>query len=131
MAWPTKSKYRLWMGKHEISWDLYELWMLNIDRDNQAFKKLEETKSDSLSDAVTKPTAPYTDMTFGMGKTGYPAICMTQLSAKCIGMVKCKNSGGFIASQQRPSGNMPAKREPVPLTILEMIPRSCPNSRGI
>ena len=57
-----------WMGMHELTWDLYELWMLNIDRDNRAYKKLEETKSDSLSDAVTKPTAPYTDMTFGMGK---------------------------------------------------------------
>ena len=71
-----------WMGKHELTWDLYELWMLNIDRDNRAYKKLEETKSDSLSDAATKPTAPYTHMTFGMGKSGYPAICMTQLSAK-------------------------------------------------
>ena len=54
--------------------------MLNIDRDNRAFKKLEETKSDSI-DAVTKPCS-LPDMTFGMGKTGYPAICMTQLSAK-------------------------------------------------
>ena len=28
------------------------------------------------------PTKPYADMTFGMGKQGYPAICMTQFAAK-------------------------------------------------
>ena len=84
-----------WMGKHELTWDLYELWMLNIDRDNRAYKKLEETKSDSLSDAVTKPTAPYTDMTFGMGKSGYPAICMTQLSAKMYCMWLSARTGKF------------------------------------
>ena len=84
-----------WMAKHELSWDLYELWMLNIDRDNRAYKKLEETKSDSLSDAVTKPTAPYTDMTFGMGKSGYPAICMTQLSAKMYSMWLSARTGRF------------------------------------
>ena len=84
-----------WIGKHELTWDLYELWMLNIDRDNRAYKKLEETKSDSLSDAVTKPTAPYTDMTFGMGKSGYPAICMTQLSAKMYCMWLSARTGKF------------------------------------
>ena len=84
-----------WMAKHELTWDLYELWMLNIDRDNRAYKKLQETKSDSLSDAVTKPTAPYTDMTFGMGKSGYPAICMTQLSAKMYSMWLSARTGRF------------------------------------
>ena len=84
-----------WMGKHELTWDLYELWMLNIDRDNRVYRKLEETKSDSLSDAVTKPTAPYTDMTFGMGKSGYPAICMTQLSAKMYCMWLSARTGRF------------------------------------
>jgi formylglycine-generating enzyme required for sulfatase activity len=31
---------------------------------------------------LTQPTKPYTDMTFGMGKPGFPAICMTQHSAR-------------------------------------------------
>ena len=61
-------------------------------------KKLEETKSDSLSDAVTKPTAPYTDMTFGMGKSGYPAICMTQLSAKMYCMWLSARTGALSSS---------------------------------
>ena len=40
------------------------------------------TELEKKADAVTRPTKPYTDMTFGMGKDGYPAICMTQLAAK-------------------------------------------------
>jgi formylglycine-generating enzyme required for sulfatase activity len=39
-----------------------------------------------LADAISMPTRPYADMTFGMGRDGFPAICMTQLAAK----VYCK-----------------------------------------
>jgi formylglycine-generating enzyme required for sulfatase activity len=39
-------------------------------------------QTEQLSDAVTRPTKPYTDMTFGMGQSGFPAICMTQLAAR-------------------------------------------------
>ena len=84
-----------WMGKYEITWDEYELWMINLDKDNREYNKVEETKADSLSDAVTKPTAPYTDMTFGMGKSGHPAICMTQLSAKMYCMWLSARTGKF------------------------------------
>ena len=84
-----------WMGKYEITWDEYELWMLNLDKDNREYNKLELTKADALSDAVTKPTAPYTDMTFGMGKSGHPAICMTQLSAKMYCMWLSARTGKF------------------------------------
>ncbi len=35
-----------------------------------------------MADAVAIPTKPYSDMTFGMGKESYPAICMTQFAAK-------------------------------------------------
>ena len=24
-----------WMGKHEVTWDEYELWMINLDKDNR------------------------------------------------------------------------------------------------
>ena len=36
---------------------------------------------DPLADAVSKPTKPYVEMSFGMGKDGYPAISMTQHAA--------------------------------------------------
>ena len=84
-----------WMAKYELKWDEYELWMLNLDKDNRKYKKLDPTFSDELSDGVTKPTAPYTDMTFGMGKNGYPAICMTQLAAKMYSMWLSARTGRF------------------------------------
>ena len=70
-----------WMGKYEVTWDEYEIWSsaLDIKRRMPADKV---TSFDRLADAVARPTAPYTDMTFGMGKNGYPAICMTQYAAK-------------------------------------------------
>ncbi len=84
-----------WMGKYEVTWDEYELWMINLDKDNREYNKIESTPADELSDAVTKPTSPYTDMSFGMGKRGYPAICMTQLSAKMYCMWLSARTGKF------------------------------------
>ena len=83
------------MGKYEVTWDEYELWMINLDKDNREYNKKESDKADVLSDAVTKPTAPYVDMSFGMGKSGHPAICMTQLSAKMYCMWLSARTGQF------------------------------------
>jgi formylglycine-generating enzyme required for sulfatase activity len=71
-----------WMGKHEVTWNEYEIWMFEIDIKLRNLKKVEPSQLDKSADAVARPTKPYTDMTFGMGKDGYPAICMTQLAAK-------------------------------------------------
>ncbi len=71
-----------WMGKCEVTWDEYEIWMFSLDIQRRELNKATTTESEKQADAVTRPTKPYTDMTFGMGKEGYPAICMTQLAAK-------------------------------------------------
>jgi formylglycine-generating enzyme required for sulfatase activity len=71
-----------WMGKHEVTWDEYEIWMFNLDIQRRELNKVEPTEREKLADAMTRPTKPYTDMTFGMGKEGFPAICMTQHAAK-------------------------------------------------
>lgn len=75
-----------WMGKCEVTWDEYEIWTFALDIQRRKLAKVEPTERDKLADAVTRPTKPYTDMTFGMGKEGFPAICMTQWAAKnyCI-----------------------------------------------
>jgi len=66
-----------WMGQHEITWDEYELFMYPGER-----KKDDEGNYTSESaDAVTRPTKPYVEMSFGMGKNGFPAISMTQHGA--------------------------------------------------
>jgi len=71
-----------WMGKCEVTWNEYEIWMFNLDVQRRELNKVAPTEMEQQADAVTRPTKPYTDMTFGMGKEGYPAICMTQLAAK-------------------------------------------------
>ncbi len=63
-----------WMGKYEVTWDEYRLFMF-------ARQAGETQHQDELVDAVSRPTRPYVEMSFGMGIEGYPAISMTQHAA--------------------------------------------------
>jgi formylglycine-generating enzyme required for sulfatase activity len=73
-----------WMGKYEITWDAYEVWMADLDILRRQVTDIKANTRDKLADKyqLTQPTKPYTDMSFGMGKRGFPAICMTQHSAR-------------------------------------------------
>ena len=71
-----------WMEKCEVTWDEYELFMFSLDVQRRKLDEREPTELEKLAEVVTRPTKPYTDMTFGMGKETFPAICMTQLAAK-------------------------------------------------
>jgi len=71
-----------WMGKCEVTWDEYDIWSFSLDQKIRKLRGFEATEQDKVADAVTRPTPPYTDMTFSMGHDGFPAICMTQLAAK-------------------------------------------------
>jgi formylglycine-generating enzyme required for sulfatase activity len=71
-----------WMGKYEVTWDEYEIWMFSLDIARRKLTGTAPTLLDQKADAVSRPTKPYTDMTFGMGKKRCPAICMTQAAAK-------------------------------------------------
>lgn len=70
-----------WMEKCEVSWQEYELWGLGIDKQRRPTDG-SATQWDKTADVLANPTKPYSDMSFGMGKQGYPAICMTQFAAK-------------------------------------------------
>ena len=71
-----------WMGKCEITWDQFDVYNESVDqRMRQVFGR-QANERDLAVDGVTKPTEPYTDMSFGMGRGEYPAICMTQHAAK-------------------------------------------------
>ncbi len=64
-----------WMSKVEVTWDIFEPFL---------YKDYEKSNSSNIPaqvDAVTRPTKPYLDMTFGMGKQNHPALAMTQYSA--------------------------------------------------
>ncbi len=72
-----------WMGKCEVTWDEFETWAFSLDVQRRKTKQAQEMPPyDNLADAVLRPTKPYTDMSFDMGKTGRPAICMTQYAAQ-------------------------------------------------
>jgi formylglycine-generating enzyme required for sulfatase activity len=63
-----------WMQAHEVTWDEYRLFMFATQGGEIAHK-------DELVDAVSRPTRPYVEMSFGMGINGFPAISMTQHAA--------------------------------------------------
>jgi formylglycine-generating enzyme required for sulfatase activity len=70
-----------WMAKHEVTWDEFELFS-SRNMEARALAESGETKKDNPRvDAVSRPTPPYVDMTFGMGKNGFPAISMTHYAA--------------------------------------------------
>jgi formylglycine-generating enzyme required for sulfatase activity len=70
-----------WMAKFEVTWDEFELFMFPEDEKKLAKATGGESILNPLADAVTRPSKPYVEMTFGMGKYGHPAICMTQHAA--------------------------------------------------
>ena len=67
-----------WIGKFEVTWDEYDQFAFN--------ESLTEAPRDSeakpaTADAVTRPTPPYADESFGYGKGRMPAISMTHHAA--------------------------------------------------
>lgn len=62
------------MQAHEVTWDEYRLFMFANQANEGAHK-------DEIVDAVSRPTRPYVEMSFGMGIDGFPAISMTQNAA--------------------------------------------------
>jgi formylglycine-generating enzyme required for sulfatase activity len=76
-AHPVKVR-PFWMGKMEVTWDEYDLYW----RKSPAAKKdSATTPRDKDADAVTRPTPPYADETFGHGREGNPVLCITHHAA--------------------------------------------------
>ena len=70
-----------WMGKFEVTWNMYEPFMITGVARNKDGSPENIPADAELVDVVSSPTTPYTEMSFGMGTDGYPAICMTQHAA--------------------------------------------------
>ena len=67
-----------WMGACEVTWAEYDLWSTDDQRPQS--KK---------PDGMARPTPPYMDMTFNMGRDGYPAICMSHVAARQYRYQQC------------------------------------------
>jgi formylglycine-generating enzyme required for sulfatase activity len=70
-----------WMGAFEVTWNEFELFMYPDEERKLKESHPTDPEVDKLSDAVTRPSKPYVEMSFGMGKDGYPAIAMTHHAA--------------------------------------------------
>jgi formylglycine-generating enzyme required for sulfatase activity len=74
-----------WMGAFEVSRDEFDV-----------FYKDETTSQNSEVDAVTRPSAQYIDLTWGMGKSGgYPVNSMSQYAALMYCRWLYKKTGVF------------------------------------
>ena len=63
--------HAFWMGAYEVTRDEFDV-----------FLKDEQTSQNIDLDAITRPSAQYVDLTWGMGKEGgYPANSMSQFGA--------------------------------------------------
>jgi formylglycine-generating enzyme required for sulfatase activity len=73
-----------WMGKYEVSWDEFDQFAFSLDLKKKAREQIDlakQSQTERNADAVTRPTPPYADMTFGYGRDRQPAICMTHHAA--------------------------------------------------
>ena len=73
-----------WMGAKEVTWDEYEQFAFSYDLKKKKRDNVDPQKQSDLekkADAVTRPTPPYADSTFGFGRSGQPAICITHHAA--------------------------------------------------
>src|SRR5215213_2878220 len=63
-----------WMQTQEVTWDSYLMFMF-------ADQAQETEHPDAMVDALSRPTGPHLEMSFGRGNNGFPAISMTQHAA--------------------------------------------------
>ena len=76
-----------WMGAREVSWDEFRGFML---RESEGY-----VDPDKVVAAVSSPTPPYMERSFGMGINGYPAISMTQQAASKYAQWLSAKTGRF------------------------------------
>ena len=58
-----------WMGKCEVTWDEYDQFAFSLDlkkKKRDGVDPASQPETEKKADAVTRPTPPYTDKTFGM-----------------------------------------------------------------
>lgn len=73
-----------WMAKNEATWAEYDQFAFALDlksKKTQGVDLDKQPETEKKADAVTRPTPPYADETFGYGRKGQPAICITHHAA--------------------------------------------------
>jgi formylglycine-generating enzyme required for sulfatase activity len=74
-----------WLAKGEVTWDVFDVWYRNagLPKRDEAVGTFEAENpgKELVPDAITRPTNPYVDDTYGHEREGKPAICMSHHSA--------------------------------------------------
>jgi len=65
-----------WIGKTEVTWDEYDVWVYRLDVATGA------TGGRDSTDATARPSRPYGAPDRGFGHHGYPALAMTYAAAR-------------------------------------------------
>ena len=68
-----------WMGALEVTWDEYDLFAFS--RELSKDRKLTAPAANVSADAITYPTPPYADESFGYGKGRQPVLSVTYHAA--------------------------------------------------
>ena len=91
-----------WIGKYEVTWDEYEPFMITrVERfKNGARKDFDPAQAHDV-DAVSGPTAPYADMSFGMGRLGYPGHLHDAACGQQVLPVAERPDGPFLSASDR------------------------------
>lgn len=92
-----------WIGRCEVTWDEYNRWagvVEGLGTDDVGGPGTRgadpaQGQRELIADAITRPTKPFSDVTFGMGKSGYPAFGMTQLAARLYCKWLCAKTGRY------------------------------------
>jgi len=96
-----------WLAKVETTWDLYDLWYRNGGlprRDEADWDFSNKNAGKKLrADAITRPTNPYVDDTYGHDRAGKPALCMSHHAA----MMFCH----WLRSQTKKPYRLPTEAE--------------------
>jgi formylglycine-generating enzyme required for sulfatase activity len=112
-----------WMQAHEVTWDEYRLFMF-------AKQAGETVNKDALVDAVSRPTKPYVEMSFGMGINGYPAISMTQHAANKYAEWLSAKTGQFYRLPTEAEWEYACRADQTPLAKLDDVAWYGTNSNG-
>ena len=105
------------IAETEVTWELYELF---TDKEKRAALIYSSELVKGNADAVIKPSTPYLDPSYGMGKYSFPATSMTQYAALSFCKWLSELTGEFYRLPRKLNVNMPARPAPIQLIHLAM-----------